>query len=439
MPNYGSFEKGITLSRLIQTGFDDIENGDIHKEIGSFTSQDVLAKESGSTVDKPCYRALAPNGDVFLFSKTDGDIFKRTQAGVYSQVYTNTQGAHKGAIYYRGYIYYTTDSKLGRQEVAVASSESTWTSSDDSFQSLTAGVAHEMEEFDLILYITNGKDIAQFDDADVFSSSGLDLPLQYEATALKAYGDDLLIGAKAGNYINDSRIFRWDTFTSSWKISDPIKEVGIHTFIDADNFIFVIAGNQGNVYLFTGTQLDIIKQIRSVDTNTFNAQMSTNHKGRALIANGSRVYSIHRKTRDLEMSLSGEYQVSAGSTAQIQSIVASGDDLIIPWTLPGTPDTYGVDNITSNKATAAVYTPIFGEAETIEVSYLDLPTGTSIAIAVKQDGETSYTNLEVEVDSEDERKVRLKNRIDIKSDAQSRITLNPSGTSAPVIDNVIVK
>lgn len=425
MTNYGKFYNGISLSKYIQNGFDYLSNCDIHTEVGSVKGQLALAKESGSTIEDYCYQAVAPNGDTYFFSSTDGSIYKRTQAGTYSSVRTNTNGAHKGACYYNEYIWYATSTKLGKFDLS-----STWS---DSEETLTAG-EHPMLQFDLYLYIGNNNDVAMVDSSATFSASVLDIPVEYDVVALKDYGDDLLVAGKPGGYITDCRIFRWDTYSDSWTISDPIKEQNINTFIDADNVIYVQAGNDGNIYIYTGQELQLVHQIRDFDTTKVNHQLSTNYKGRALIANGDTVYSLHSKTQSMDTALCGEYTISE-SGAVINSIEAVGDDLLVAW---GDGSTYGVDNISTNRASAVIRTPMFRNAKSIEVGYADLPTGTSISIATKQDGESSFTDQDVEIDSEDRRVVRLKDDLVVKRDCQAQITLNTSTTKTPIIDNISV-
>ena len=425
-PEYGKFYNGISLSKYIQNGFDSLSNSDIHTELGSVKCQLALAKESGATILDACYQAVAPTGDTYFFSSTDGSIFKRTQAGTYSAVRTNGNGAHKGACYYNSYIWYATSTKLGKFDLS-----STWS---DSEEDLTAG-EHPMLQFDLGLYIGNDNDVAMVDSADTFNGSALDLPVECDILALKDYGDDLLVAEKPGDYITDCKIFRWDTVADSWTISDPIKETSINTFIDADNVIYVQAGDNGNIYMYTGQELQLVNQIRDFDTTTVNHQLSTNYKGRALIANGDTVYSLHSKTQSMETALCGEYTISQ-SGATIISIRAVGDDLLVAW---GDGTDYGVDNISTNRASAVIKTPLFRSYHTIEVGYADLPTGTSISIATQQDGASSFTDQDVEVDSEDKRVVRLKDDLIIKRDCQAQITLNASGVETPVIDNISIK
>ena len=308
MPKYQEFYKGIAESRRVQSGFDDIQNGDIHSELGAFVCQKALVKKSGTTVDKPVYFGVAPSGDAYLFSQIDGAVFKRAISnGAYSTVRTGTNGAHRGARYYNGYIYYSMNDKLGRFDLAT-----TW---NDNFQNLTASYAHPLEAFDLILYIGNGRDIAQLDDAGVFTSSALDLPLEYHVTALAPLGDDLLTLANPGDYINQSAVFRWNTYGDSWSVKDAFYETNAYAFVDADNYKYV-ATNTGKIWFYNGNQLEIFTEIRN-PAATAGHQLTTNFGGKSLIANGGKIYSIHRKNRNMPIAMACEFTCSAGADATI--------------------------------------------------------------------------------------------------------------------------
>ena len=421
------FINGIADSKYVSNGFDDLVNVDIHTEPGSIRPQKALAKESSTTVTDGLFMAVDKDtGDVYGFSKTDGSIYKRTKStGVWSSVRTNTNGAHAGAIYYRGYIYYATDTKLGRFNL-----DETW---NDNFQNLTSG-KHAMTAFDLILYIANDNDVAQFDDADVFTSSGLDLPNDQDIQALKGIGDDLLVLGNPGDYINDSKIFRWDTYSSSWTVSDAIKGLLPYAFIDADNYTFVIC-KSGDIYVYSADMLETFTKIRNAATTTGH-QLTTNFLGKPLIANGGKIYSLHRKNRNYPYALTCEYTCSAGSDSTIHSMIVSGSELLVSWENDGT---FGVDSISSNYANAEIITPAFKDAHTLSVAYDSLPAGTSIDIAIKKDGATSWTDLTTETDSTDKREEKLTYDFDLQNKAQAKITLNSSGTSYPVIDEIRIK
>lgn len=422
---YNQFHQGIGMSKYVQNGFNDLVNCDVHSQIGSVRPQLALEKESGTTIDGSCYSITVPAGDVYFFSQDSGKIWKRTTAGSYSLVRTNTNGAATGAGFYNDYLYYATSTKLGRFDLS-----STW---NDNFQNLTAG-DHPMHSFDLIIYIGNGADIAQLDDTDTFSSSGLDLPPEHVIKAIDHVGDDLVTLSNPGDYINDSAIFRWDTYSDSWTIKDAIKETDAYAFLDADNYIYAIA-KSGTVYFYNGQKLEDFSKIRDASSTT-SWQLTANYKGKPLIANGNKVYSLFRANRNLPVSLVCEYTCSQSSDALIQSMAVSGDDLLVAWK---DGSTYGVDKIGTDRATAELYTPIFTEGFSVEVPYADLPSGTSVAISTKQDGATTWTSQTVQVDSVNKRRVIMKNWIDILNKAEAKITLTPSGADYPIIDNIIIR
>jgi len=493
MKLYGNFFKGIGLSRRVQSGFDDLTNCDVWSELGALKCQKALTKKSGSVITAGCYRAVAPDGTTYFFSKTDGMIWKRSVAGVYSYVRVNAVGSsssslssspsatrsasssisissspstsvssslsvsasvstsgstsisssisasispspssggdtggHKGANYYNGCIFYTTDTYLGRYTIATDS----W---NDFFQLLTPGVPHAIEQFDLMMYITNSKDIAQLDDAGVFSSSGLDLPTEHRTTALIPYGDDLLTLSNPGDYINDSAIYRWNTYADSWTVKDAIKGTDAYAFLDADNNVFVICLS-GAIYYYNGSKLDIFSYIRN-PYPTEGHQLTTNFQGVPLVANGGKIYSLYRKTRDLDVALVGEYTCSAGESATIESIVACGEQLLVNWTNNGDA---GVDEIDTNYfANARVITPRFERGSVVKVDYEDL-NGAEIGIYSRKDKESNWTSHET-LDDTDKHYVRTVDDMIHESGGQVLVTITPSGTESPIINDIKIE
>lgn len=338
----------------------------------------------------------------------------------------NVNAGHKSARYYRGYIYYTTDTYLGRFNLV-----STW---NDYFQPLISGYNHPMEVLDLILYIGNGRDVAQLDDAEVFSSSGLDLPTEYHVTALIGLGDDLLTLANPGDYINDSAIFRWNTYSDSWTIKDSFFETNAYAFLNADNYVYVVA-TSGQVYFYNGSQLETFSQIREPYA-TYGHQLTTNLQGKPLIANGGKIYSLFRKNRNLPVALVGEYTCSAGADATIHSIQSNGSNLLVSWESEGT---FGIDEISpAYYANARIVTPRFKKGGVVKVYYDKLNTA-SVGIYSRLDGETNWTSHEVIDDSDDFRFVRTTDSMIVKSGAQVMVTLTPNSQATPSIDYIQIE
>jgi hypothetical protein len=513
--DFGKWFNGITLSRKVSNGFDDLQNANIHDDMGSLLNQKDLENKSGTLITAGCYQAVAPNGDTYFFSKSDGKIWKRAIAdGTYTLVRTGVNGAYKGATYYRNYIYYTMDGFLGRyafgdvslgtatmtiaapcvvtkalhglylgEQVnftttgalptglvagttyytvpiddntfslattyanAIAGTKITTTGTqsgvhtlyrvswNDNFNVLTSGYPHPLFQFDLILYIGNQYNIASVDDAGVFSSSVLDLPIEFYVTALINLGDDLLILANSGNYINDSAIFRWNSYSNSWTVKDSIKETDVYAFLDADDYIYAIA-KSGSVYLYTGSQLEMFSQIRNPKTTTGH-QLTTNFQGKPLVANGGKIYSLYRKNRNLPISLCQEFTCSVGEDATIHSIIANGSNLYVSWELSGA---FGIDEISANYAPTTIITPRFKKASNVKVFYDDLNGGT-VQIYSQLDGETAWTEHTTIDDSEDERCIKTVDSMIVKAGAQVKIIITPSVTTptvSPILDYIQV-
>lgn len=483
---YSKFYNGIGLSRKVQTAFDDLIDCDVHSDIGSLLCSKALTKKSGSVVTSGCYRAVVPNGDVYFFSKTDSTVFKRSISdGTYSVVHYGVNGAFKGAAYYRNYLYYTMDGFLGRYDfgnvagspsaslsvshsissspsssLSVSSSASASVSSslsvsasasstasaspspspsagtpswNDNYQVLTSGVDHPLFQFDLILYIGNGKDVASLDDSGTFSSSVLDENVEDTITALINLGDDLLTLSNPGSYINDSNITRWNTYSDSWSYKDQIKQKGAFAFLDSDNYVHVVCVS-GDIYLYNGNQLELFSKIRNTRETTGH-QLTTNFQGKPLIANGGRIYSLHRANRNMPFALVGEYTCSAGPDATIHSIAACGSQLLVSWEYNGD---FGIDEIGINYANAKIITPRFKKASVVKVYYDDLNGGT-IGIYTRLDGETNWTAHETIDDSDGDRCVRTRDDILMKSGGQAMITITPANNLTPVLDYIEVK
>lgn len=486
---FGKWQNGIGISRKVQNSFDDLINVDVHSDIGSLLCQKSLNKESGSLITAGCYRAVVPTGDTYFFSKTDGKIWKRDISnGAYSLVRTGVNGAFKGATYYRNYLYYTMDGFLGRYDFgsvagspstslststsisssrssspSVSSSTSTSPSSslsvsasasstpsaspsvspsagtpswNDNFQVLNTGYPHPLFQFDLILYIGNGYNVASLDDSGTFSSSVLDQNVEDIICTMTNLGDDLLTLSNPGSYINDSSITRWNTYSDSWSYKDTIKQKGAYAFLDSDNYVHVVCVS-GDVYLYNGNQLELFSNIRNAATTTGH-QLTTNFQGKPLIANGGIIYSLHRKNRNLPFALVGEYTCSAGVDATIHSIVACGSQLLVSWEYNGT---FGIDEIGTNFANARIITPRFKNASTVKVFYDDL-NGGEIGIYSRLDGSSNWTAHTVIDDSDDERCVKTVDSIQVASGAQALITVTPlvsNITDSPSIDVIDVQ
>lgn len=415
---YSQFTVGENRSLSDQSGFFSLTNCDVHGDLGVLQNNLTLETES-STPNEDCISEILSNGDTFYFSTTSGKIWKRTAAGVYSLVSTNTNGAHKGCKLWQGYLYYATQTKLGRITEALASSESSWSSQSDSWKTFITGGAYKpMFTIGSGLYIGDGNNIYIVDHTHTFIVDALDLPSQFTISALDGLSDDLMIGTIIGANVPYCKMFIWNRISPSWTGEDRVSEIGINCFMKIDNLYAFQAGTDGQLYYWTGSQAVKLKKIKGV-TTTVNSYNSTEFKKRGLIAVGTKIYSLHRVDGDFPWALVCEYTHSG----TIKSIISSVGDLFVSG--GGV-----VAHIGTSYATAVIETPEADTESHVDTNGNAIPFTTvvipyrsagTIGIELKIDN-GSYVSQTV-VDDTIRKEVRLETNFGYANTVQVRVTL----------------
>jgi len=322
---------------------------DIHSEPGILKNNQKLTQESGGFVDDLVKKILpCSDGNTYLFGSTNGKIWKRTSAGVYSLEATASPSAGSAGIMdaweYQGYIYYAMQSRLGR--VAVGS-PTDWTGRNDNWKSFTNtdDTYHPCQEVNAVLYIGDGNLVAQVD-AGVFSADALDIEKPYRIASLGKSFTNLLIGTFVNAYRVWTSIFNWNTWSiDSFQSSDDIPEIGVSCFLKTDNFNLVYAGLKGNFYLYTGTQLEQYKRIpgdwSGSNTAIIYPNASCNMFGLPLFGlsnlsgNPAKqgIYSLGGYDRNYPKVLNLEWLISTGaySGIDIGCIELVGSQLLVSW------------------------------------------------------------------------------------------------------------
>lgn len=428
LPQYYKGESGKGI--YDQTGYSATSNFEVHSRLGTGTCQVAIAQDS-ATPNENCVSDILPNGDSFWASTSSGKIWKRTAAGTWSLVRTNANGAHSGIKHFNGNLYYMTASKLGKITEALASSESTWSSQNDSFATFTNASAYKpVAVCNLTLFIGDGKYIARVDSGGTFSANVLDVEAQFSVTALENAEGWLIIGLTVSTSVCLSKVILWDTYSSSWTYEDDLYEIGINAFIVSDNIIFISAGIVGNIYYWTGAKAQKFNKIQNV-TTSINPYNTAVLNGRSLFAIGTKVFSIYKEDKDMNYALCEEYTVSTGT---IGSILVKGSTLLASV---GT----AVHITGTNKAvasfTSAIYEGTFNE---VKVPYESMPSGCSLSIETNVNGagfvsetdfvkETSLLEYALAGGPIYDGQVRF---------YQIRVTLTPSGTNAPIVKPALI-
>lgn len=198
--------------------------------------------------------AIVPcsDGKIYFFGES-GKIWRKDGAN-YS-LWKNVGKRVYDAKEFEWYVYYSTKTHLGRWKIGSETLENNFgefNEKDDHY--------HPMYVLNMILYVGDGKLVAQMEDTN-WTPDALDLR---DGMKIKCFGGawtDLIIGTTVHNNADKTEIFRWNTWSESWTISDDIPEQGINAVLSIDNAILVQTWNKWNIYAYNGQNLERHKRI----------------------------------------------------------------------------------------------------------------------------------------------------------------------------------
>lgn len=435
----------------------------IHLEPGILKHNQKLSKESGAVVNDLVKKILpCSDGFTYLFGSTNGKIWKRTSGGVYSLLQTASPAAGGVGIIdaweYQGYIYYSMESRLGR--VAVGS-PTNWSGRDDNWKTFTNTDPdfHPMNEVNQVLYIGDGKDLAQVD-AGVFSASALDIKTPLRIKSLGRILTDILLGTFVTATKVATEILRWNTWSGTFQVADDIPETGINSFVKTDNFALVNAGTKGNFYFYNGRELENYKRLpgdwEGSKTATVHPNASVNMFGLPLFGlsnlsgNPAKqgVYSIGGYDRNYPKVINLEWLISTGNYENIDigAVELVGTTLLVSWKDQNSGTTYGVDVVdTTAKVTSAYFsTRVINisrdKSKTLSgyVGYRSLPTDSTIKIYYKKNYNSTWVLATTIIDV-DRKIVYLKEALPESTAIEIKVVSTASTSSAneaPEIESV---
>lgn len=145
---------------------------------------------------------------------------------------------------YKGYLYYAQATTIGRYDLS-----STYT---DSWQTGLATTTYRPIQIsgDNNMYVGNGQYLSKWD-GTTWTANALDLQSGWEIQCLANFGIQFIaIGAnyKPSSVQSGAKIYLWDRLSSSWNDEIDIPENIIHSMILANGMLWVIAGEECNLY-----------------------------------------------------------------------------------------------------------------------------------------------------------------------------------------------
>lgn len=441
MPRFSNWTNGVGISEEDQNYFHRLVNADIRSKPGKIQNSLALTDidDGGIVTSLPTCSVVASNGDTFLGA---GTKIIKISSGVESVVHTSTQGAVLGLGEHQGYIYYATATKLGRQTVSNASSETPWSSHNDSWATFTNQKAYKpMLWVNQILCIGDGNYVAIVDESGVFNANALDILERDVITSFLNTKDRLTMGTFVNEAVHQARGYIWDTYSPSWDDSDEVQERGVNMFFIINGYWYAQIGQIGNIYQWTGARFVLYSRLRdgsNTVTTGINPYGSTTVNGLTLVVSNRGVHSLGKIDGRLNPAQVIEYVSSAGQGTTLGCIEAVGSNFYLGF---NNDASYGIDKIGTTYAEAIIETPVtYGKRRQVRIGYNSMPENCSITARIKNDG-GSFASHALEDDSADMREYRSTVDIDNKSETIAEITLVPNSedqSTKPIINYIDV-
>jgi hypothetical protein len=455
------FDGGLSDSPLlgIKGSFYDGVGVDFRTIPGAVTAHQRLKKDSGDTVTELCKFAVsATDENSYWFSNESGKIWRRTSAGIWSLLMTNTNGACVGACEFNDYLYYATTTKLGRYGPLSGSP-----SASHSWQDLNSAAYHPMCVQLLNLVVGNDTTLATVDDAGTFTSNGtsssitfLSLPPAHSIRCLVPFNGKVLVGTYTLDSSSRAFLLNWDITKQSFDNDSPeLPHNIIQAIIPGKESAYVIAGSEGVIYSFNGTTPTPVKRIPgSYSTSSYlyvYPGSFADLQGWAMfgVSNGTGnpvnqgIYSLGQRDKNYPFALNLDYPISTGDITDVEvgAMLVIGKDILCSRKRGGN---YGVDIVDwDNKYSSAYLTTLaitgnrFHEKKYTKhiLSYKSLPTATALTLKYLKNFSTTEEDLTLEQRSENN-KYFSKTEVPQCAVIQYKIGFTTNANDAPQLESM---
>lgn len=305
------------------------------------------------------------------------------------------------------------------------------------------------------IYIADGRDIASVSPSGVFEQEQfLRLPYGERITDMCRYDIDILIGTELiGGY--SARVLRWDGSSETWSAEDAVQERAVNAFITDDNYVYVSAGDYGNIYMYTGAKMEIDRKIPGTYDRTHTGVVNASSVGYLAgipifgysnMQNNPTmqgIYGYGRFSNKYNMSLSLDFPLSNGEfdDLTIGAILVRGYDFWVSWKRG---DQTGIDKIDwTQKYPGYIETAyIFNDqlrnvkktVARVYANYIEMPDNTSIGFSYKKKNEIDFNPLS---SVNDKLLQQLNTQLSIPEIAnlQLKFKFNVDGNNSPRIED----
>lgn len=399
----GSFKLGKTL--------------DIHKRRDSLTCQQAMATVGSGTVDGLVNFFVKGTDDSLYGFSSNGDIY--SIAGdhddpVVGTRYVDANGAIKGADLWgldddSYYFFWATDTSVSRKQMSTSNSGMDWGNASLNWKTtLSSTDWHAMKKACGKLLIANLDYLAGVDFDGGYNASLFNIEPGNTMKCLESRGDYVIIGSSSESHDEEGMIWAWISTATNYINKKKIPVSGVNALIDTE-FTLLQGGTDGEIFLsdFTDTEPLAAVPLEGYcdpggvtivnDLALFNIYGGT-HNG---------LWSYGRRNRNRGVALNFEYRFAvevAGSTISHAGGVGTINGTVYAaWkTIDGSTTSYGVDQVSDTTKVTSTFEGLEfdGGSPHLNKTFRDvhlimapLPASTSVAVKVKLDKDSSWTDL----------------------------------------------
>ena len=343
--------------------------------------------------------AFGANGSIYSIAGDSGD-------NAVNFVYNDENGAIKGAEEWKlsdgnNYLFWATNTSVARVALngALPVPWGVGVATQDYKTTLDSAEWHTMKKASGELMIANGNYLATIDYAGNFSPADLNLIPGSLVKCLEERDDYVIIGSEKQNDSDEGYIWSWIVAATNWIQKKRIPVKGVNAIINTENMV-IQGGTKGELFYSDF--------VNSVPLSTVPGGGQANPGGVSIedglalfgIYGGSHpgLWSYGRKHKNRPSVLNFEHMlaktVAGSSISTIGAVVTVNDISFASWgTTDGSTSDYGVDMVNSTTRATALYeglefnggSPHLKKGfDTVVVSMLPLPTGTSFSIKYRK-------------------------------------------------------
>lgn len=356
-----------------------------------------LKKISGSVVTDLIIK-IVPVTAIKSYGFGDSGCVYKIENETVTKIYTDGNGEILDATFFYGYLYWTTNSSMGR---CIETSANWIADAVINYQALNPSDCHPLfvvPKSDLMT-VGNGRYIATFNSVEVWNNEALDLYYGWEVRCLTLLKPNLLIGAKDSE---KAEMFSWDLTADSYDPVEGWEERDINAFLKGIGATYVFTPEL--LYWYNQGLVDIAKELPSqIKHGALDIW-----KGKILMGATNGVYSYHRKNKNYPLALNLEYTASPITIANYDSksigigaVLGRGDDLLVSWKDGGT---YGLDNVDIGNKAEATFESLMFDAKRpqqdkwfryIKIITAPLPASCSVQVKYKNNEASSWTSAKM--------------------------------------------